>query len=261
MGAVAARAGVGSPPGLGVPVEEVTLHECPVAGTLGIAPGPALGTPHVRPAVSVLGVSQRTVWNRLSAARDEGRTEPRPRSRMTREIREALATWGGTARPATEDSSRKASSHRRPVREEAVQGKAEAFHRQGHEDERPVLSLDEVDAFIDALLADSDSDLAVLYSLDRPHLVSGVPDHELRVGMNGDLQLGVLSFVDEEGTVVSLGGSPGRGSVHYHLVGGGNDFPDRSEVPIALARQAVTEFLASGGQRPTCIRWQEPELR
>jgi hypothetical protein len=32
-------------------------------------------------------------------------------------------------------------------------------------------------------------------------------------------------------------------------------FPIDSEVPIDLIRQAVKEFLASGG-RPSCVRWQ-----
>jgi hypothetical protein len=56
-----------------------------------------LSTAHVRLVASALGVSERTVWSWLSAARHEGRTGPRPRSRfvVTREIRDLLALWGG----------------------------------------------------------------------------------------------------------------------------------------------------------------------
>ncbi|MCY0935165.1 Mu transposase C-terminal domain-containing protein [Streptomyces sp. H34-S4] len=56
-----------------------------------------LSTAHVRMVASALGVSERTVWNWLSAGRREGRMGPRPRSRfvVTREIRQQLAVWGG----------------------------------------------------------------------------------------------------------------------------------------------------------------------
>ncbi|MFJ9025960.1 Imm1 family immunity protein [Streptomyces sp. NPDC102259] len=38
------------------------------------------------------------------------------------------------------------------------------------------------------------------------------------------------------------------------------EFPEDSEIPIALVRQAVKEFLTSEGKRPTCIQWQVPEF-
>lgn len=141
------------------------------------------------------------------------------------------------------------------------QGRAEAYYRTEHADGRVVLTSDEVDSFIDALLAGSDSEnMAELHSLDRPLLPSGFPDHEFLVGVDNDLKVGVLSFMDETGNLVSLGGAEGRGSVSYFIVGNGNEFPDRSEIPISLIRQAVKEFLTSGGQRPTCVQWQEPEI-
>ncbi|MFD5570274.1 Imm1 family immunity protein [Streptomyces cadmiisoli] len=83
--------------------------------------------------------------------------------------------------------------------------------------------------------------------------------HEFLVGVDKGLQVGVLSFMDESGNLVSLGHADGRGSVSYFLGGDKLEFPNRSEVPIVLVRQAVKEFLTFGGQRPTCIQWQEPE--
>ena len=141
------------------------------------------------------------------------------------------------------------------------QGRAEAYYRKEHADGRVVLTSDDADLLVDALLAGSDSEnMAELHSLDRPPLASGFPDHEFLVGVDVELQVGVLSFMDETGNLVSLGDSKGRGSVSYFIVGNGTEFPDRSEIPIILVRQAVKEFLTSGGQRPTCIQWQEPEF-
>ncbi|WP_217210413.1 Imm1 family immunity protein [Streptomyces sp. AC550_RSS872] len=141
------------------------------------------------------------------------------------------------------------------------QGRAEAYYRAEHAEERIVLTPDDVDSFIDALLAGTDSEnMAELHSLDRPLLASGFPDHEFLVGVDRELQVGVLSFMDETGNLVSLGDGKGRGGVSYFIVGNGTEFPDRSEIPVILVRQAVKEFLNSGGQRPTCVQWQEPDI-
>ncbi|MFF6982304.1 Imm1 family immunity protein [Streptomyces sp. NPDC008343] len=141
------------------------------------------------------------------------------------------------------------------------QGRAEAYYRTEHADGRPILTSGDVDSFIDDLLGGSDSEnMAELHSLDRPLLASGFPDHEFLVGVDKELQVGVLSFMDETGNLVSLGDTEGRGSVSYFIVENGTEFPDRSEIPISLVRQAVKEFLTSGGQRPTFIQWQEPEI-
>ena len=50
-----------------------------------------------------------------------------------------------------------------------------------------------------------------------------------------------------------------NGIPSYFIVGNAIEFPDRSKIPIDLVRRAVKEFLASGGQRPTCVQWQVPE--
>jgi hypothetical protein len=102
--------------------------------------------------------------------------------------------------------------------------------------------------------------LAQLHSLERPLLPSGYPDHELLVGVNRSLPVGVLAFMDaESGNLVTLGSSEGRGGGSYLIMGQMTEFPAGSEVPIEILRQAVNEFLISGGKRPSCVQWQVPE--
>ncbi|NUV83152.1 hypothetical protein G6W52_25070 [Streptomyces sp. CAI-155] len=102
---------------------------------------------------------------------------------------------------------------------------------------------------------------AQLHSLDRPTTSAGFPTHLLIVGVRRDRQVGVLSSMDgncRESNVVSVGNLElGQGPVYYSLNGEGNDFPLSSEIPIGKVREAVKEFVASGGMRPTCIEWGE----
>ncbi|WP_051183491.1 Imm1 family immunity protein [Streptomyces sp. HGB0020] len=139
-------------------------------------------------------------------------------------------------------------------------GQVAACYRHGHGD-NPVLlqSAADVDTLIDELLASEPwENMASLYSMERPSMTTGVPDHELWVGADGARQVGVLGLMDD-GNFVSLGPANGRDEVAYGLMEHRREFPENSEIPIALVRQAVKEFLCSGGQRPTCIQWQEPE--
>jgi hypothetical protein len=133
----------------------------------------------------------------------------------------------------------------------------EARYRRDNAKNPAVLGTPEdVDALIDALLeSPEDGNLAQLHSLERSLLPSGYPDHELLVGVNGDLQVGVLAFMDYEGNVVTRG-MASRPDVAYSITGARTEFPDNSEIPVDLVRRAVKEFLLAGGQRPTCVPWQ-----
>jgi hypothetical protein len=142
------------------------------------------------------------------------------------------------------------------------QHRVEAYYRREHAEKKQLIETPEdVDALIDDLLESPPSqNLAVLHSLDRPILPSGFPDHELMVGANKDLQVGVLEFMDETGNFVTFSESEGRGEVPYCCDGNITEFPDHSEIPIDRVRQAAKEFLVSGGQRPTCVEWQVPDF-
>ncbi|GGT40139.1 Imm1 family immunity protein [Streptomyces atratus] len=137
-----------------------------------------------------------------------------------------------------------------------------AYYREQHADEPSVVRTpQDVDALIDALATGLEfANLAVLHSAERESLPSGFPDHEFMVGADGERQVGVLSFMDEK-NYVSLGSSGSNGStVVYHVAGNPTEFPATAEVPLALVRQATKEFLSSGGRRPMCVQWQEPEV-
>lgn len=140
--------------------------------------------------------------------------------------------------------------------------RVEARYRLEHVDAPAVLSTPaEVDGLIDSLLASGVSqNLAQLHSMQRPLLPSGYPDHELLVGADGEFRVGVLAFMDSDGNVVTLGSPEGRSEVSYSIMGHATEFPAHSEIPIDMVRRAIKEFLASGGQRPTCVQWQTPEV-
>ncbi|MFE3946603.1 Imm1 family immunity protein [Streptomyces sp. NPDC059118] len=143
-----------------------------------------------------------------------------------------------------------------------MDNRAHAYYREEHADEpSAVRTSEDVDALIDALATGPDlENLAVLHSAERESLPSGFPDHEFMVGADGKRQVGVLSFMDEK-NYVSFGPSVSNGStVAYHVVGNPTEFPASAEVPLGLVRQAAKEFLSSGGRRPMCVPWQEPEI-
>ncbi|GAB3150901.1 hypothetical protein GCM10027290_39170 [Micromonospora sonneratiae] len=118
---------------------------------------------------------------------------------------------------------------------------------------------EDVDSLIDSLERSSvGCNLAQLHSLDRSALPSGFPDHELLVGVDGERGVGALAFMDD-GNWTTLGADIGRDEVGYSIMGHLTEFPERSEIPIGLIREAVKEFCASGGRRPTCVKWQVPE--
>ncbi|MFI2457397.1 Imm1 family immunity protein [Streptomyces sp. NPDC019539] len=138
----------------------------------------------------------------------------------------------------------------------------QAYYREEHSCEPSVVRTSEdVDALIDDLATGPEfENLAVLHSSEREALPSGFPDHEFMVGADGRRQVGVLSFVAEK-NFVSLGSSVSEGgTVTYFVSENPTEFPATAEIPLAVVRQAAQEFLSSGGQRPTCVQWQEPEV-
>ncbi|MFE9832857.1 Imm1 family immunity protein [Streptomyces halstedii] len=143
----------------------------------------------------------------------------------------------------------------------SVRARAEARYRVESGDKPEILyAPEDIDAVIDTLLVDQGGPiretLAQIHSLEREVLPSGYPDHELMVGVDKDLQVGILSFMDGSGNSVTLGAPEGRNDPVYYIQGHMTEFPACSEIPISLVRQAAREFISSGGQRPACVKWQ-----
>nr|WP_184288507.1 Imm1 family immunity protein [Nocardiopsis algeriensis] len=148
-----------------------------------------------------------------------------------------------------------------------VKPRAEVRHRRKNGD-RPdlIYSPKDVDALIDSMLENPITsyenfrvieNLAQVHSLDRDLIPSsGYPDHELLVGVNVDSRVGIVSFMDADGNFAPRGSAEGRSNVVYYAQGEPTEFPDNSEISIDLVRQAVKEFVFSGGERPSCIQWQ-----
>jgi hypothetical protein len=124
-----------------------------------------------------------------------------------------------------------------------------------------VTSSEECDAVVDefltgpatGVLAES---LAQVFSRQRSPLPSGFPSHELLVGVDRERRVGLLRFMDEGGSFVTLGAGDPESVVDYYLMGHHTEFPGNSEVPIEVIRLGLKQFLHSGGQRPTCAQWQ-----
>lgn len=135
----------------------------------------------------------------------------------------------------------------------------DAYYRKEHADDVRILaSSEDIDQLIDDLMSGpANHNLAQLHSLDRPLLPSGYPDHELMVGVNRNLQVGLLAFMDGDvGNIFTVGGPGGNTEMNYYLAGHRMEYPENIEIPVALVREAVKEFLRTGGSIPTCVEWK-----
>ncbi|MFJ4672669.1 Imm1 family immunity protein [Kitasatospora purpeofusca] len=130
-------------------------------------------------------------------------------------------------------------------------------------------SLEDVDVLIEELLTGPvNENLAQIIHLDRETVVlkypggpgTEVPDHQLQVGVDRDFQVGVLLFIDRGGNFVTAGPPDSRNAPEYYLAGHWTRFRDQVEIPLGPVREAVKEFLTSGGQRPTCVSWKNQYL-
>lgn len=82
------------------------------------------------------------------------------------------------------------------------------IYRRGHSNDPEIIRSEEgVDALIDLLLASTEEQKAALvYSLQRPSLPSGYPDHEFCIGVNSELMVGAATFMGAAaGNLTSVG--------------------------------------------------------
>jgi len=138
---------------------------------------------------------------------------------------------------------------------------AEAYYLTSHGDDPEMLSSPEdVDAFIDRLLEQPiENNLAEMYLVERLQPEESFPNHQFYVGVDRERGVGALKFNDADGGFASWApwDAEADSPSYYCLMGNETEFPAGSDVPIDFVRRAVKEFLASGGQRPTSVQWQE----
>ena len=135
---------------------------------------------------------------------------------------------------------------------------AEAYFKHDHSD-KPIIvgTPEQMDAVIDALLAEPfDNSVAALYIRERPLNTAGVPDHELLIAVNGIDQVGALCYRGEV-TSTAKGAASKYDDVVYYYMGSDRPFPRDSDLPLDTIRQAAREFLATGGERPSNLQWQD----
>jgi hypothetical protein len=138
----------------------------------------------------------------------------------------------------------------------------EAYFRHEHDGEPVVLRTDaDVDQLVDDLLAESfDHTMAALYLTERPLTEQGYPDHDFRVGINAERNLGGMKFAGTidgaAGVWYAVGTASQHDEVVYEYAGHPETLPIDSELPLELISEAVKEFLRSGGERPGSIQWR-----
>ncbi|WP_147131721.1 Imm1 family immunity protein [Stackebrandtia albiflava] len=114
-----------------------------------------------------------------------------------------------------------------------------------------------MDALVETLTHQGvENRIAALYVRERPLNAVGVPDHEMYVAVDPRTGSGALRYM-ADGAWYSSGESVDRHSeLWFCYMGEGTRFPGDSAVPLDTVRQAAREFLTSGGERPTNVRWQ-----
>jgi hypothetical protein len=138
-----------------------------------------------------------------------------------------------------------------------------AYFRHGHGNDPVVLaSAEDANKLVDDLLTEPfDNSVATLYHRARPATEFGFPDHELTIAVAADDHVGGVRYMGEyhgvPGTWFSKGATSEYDEVVYYYMGHDREYPRDSEVSLDAVRQAVRDFLLSGGQRPSAVEWQE----
>ncbi|WBQ06250.1 Imm1 family immunity protein [Kribbella sp. CA-293567] len=82
----------------------------------------------------------------------------------------------------------------------------------------------------------------------------GLPDHELRVGIDPESSTGALRYTDLSGQFYARGTESGRAEVRYFHSGHADEYPTDSVVPLDVIRRSLIEMLSTG-TRPTAVQW------
>ena len=136
-----------------------------------------------------------------------------------------------------------------------------AFYKHDQDPDPWIVSnADDVDALIDAVLAESPTNSVIaLYVSERPKTEHDMPDHELRVAINQESKIGGVRYAgtyrDTAGVWYAAGSASERDEVFYYYMGHDEGWPKDSEVSIDVLRAAVKDLLSSG-ERPSAVEWQ-----
>lgn len=115
--------------------------------------------------------------------------------------------------------------------------------------ETEVASVDELDAVLDGL---HNAGLPLLVVVE-----SSNQGDSLAIGLGRNVS--VLNFVcgtGEPASFTSLGLDERDEPVEFNFMGAQSEFPLRNTIPVAVARQALREFIQTGG-RTSSITWEQ----
>jgi hypothetical protein len=124
---------------------------------------------------------------------------------------------------------------------------ARANHKRGHSSNpAQITGPQDIDALILELSTDDgDNTIAGIYINERPTTPQGLPDHELRIAIDGERKVGAIRYMSGNNAWYAVGQKSNLDEVLYFYMG-------HDEL-----RTATNEFLASGGDRPTSPTWSE----
>jgi hypothetical protein len=136
---------------------------------------------------------------------------------------------------------------------------ARANHKQGQSNGPvQITGPRDVDALIlDLFNDDGDNTIAGIYINERPATAQGLPDHELRIAIDGERKVGAIRYMSGNDAWYAVGQVSNRDEVLYFYMGHDEQYPQDSETTVDEIRAATNEFLASGGDRPTSPTWSE----
>jgi hypothetical protein len=134
---------------------------------------------------------------------------------------------------------------------------ARANHTRGNSPVQ-ITSPQDIDALIlDLSNDDGDNTIASLYINERPTTAQGLPDHELRIAIDGERKVGAIRYMSGNDAWYAVGQQSDLDAVLYFYMGHDEQYPSDSEITIDEIRTAANEFLATGGDRPTSLTWSE----
>lgn len=131
----------------------------------------------------------------------------------------------------------------------------DVYYARGHGQHPVTISTaDDVDALVDRVCAESPERAPILMEVH----ISGDPYSQgLDVGVDGDRGALRYSGRDWPEGIYSTGDGPVDGEpLRYFYMDSDTEFPPNANVPLATVREAIREFLATDGARPTCVEWQ-----